>query len=199
MELLGWLMSGLLVIMVTMFVTAVTTTGEWRKAIPFGLGVLVLLAGVVVLWFATTNKPFSPAPSVGPTGKDFYEVVLEETTITGKTVVVVKDSSGRFYVSEFDEPLAVKKILVVNQDKFKPLLSPEKSEQPKKKLESPLPLPPEKPDQLEEHLKELKQTLEEAERLEKKLKSPLEELEEKLKSHTEKLKQLPKVAPSSQN
>ena len=121
MEGIGWLMNGFLVVMTILLVIMAIATKDWYKAIPFGVSALALFASAVVLE-VMTSKMSCPAP-VGQTEaeKDFYQVRWEEETTEGTTLVVARDNSGKFYLSEFNEPLGVKKFLVVKEGKFKPL------------------------------------------------------------------------------
>jgi len=120
------IVSGAIVLFVlgVLFIFFATSAKDWHKATPFGVGALALIAGAGILASAI-NKPPAPASDIGLTGRDSYQVMLEEKTTTGKTLVVVRDSSGKFYASEFDEPLGVAEILVVSKERFKPLLWPE--------------------------------------------------------------------------
>ncbi|TSC95109.1 MAG: hypothetical protein CEN87_121 [Parcubacteria group bacterium Licking1014_1] len=121
MESIGWWMIVVLVVMAVLLIIMAIATKNWYRAIPFGVGAFALFAGAVILE-VMTSKMSCPAP-VGQTEveKDFYQVSWEEETTEGTTLVVAKDNSGNFYLSEFNEPLGVKKFLVVKEGKFKPL------------------------------------------------------------------------------
>ena len=124
MENLGWLAIGFTIAMSVACAVAgfVVSVKGGQRAIPFGFGAFVSFGGAMVIWFVISP---SPAPNIDTTGKDFYRVVWEGKTTNGKTVVIVQDSSEKFYVSEFDEPLGVRKVLVIEKDRFRPLLSEE--------------------------------------------------------------------------
>lgn len=116
-------LAGILVAVAVVLIALAVASREWQRLVLGGsaFGLFVIAVVLVVM----TNKPSSPASSVGSTGKDFYQVLLEEETSKGTTIVVAKDSSGKFYVSEFNEPLGVTRVLVVDKEKFRPLLSEE--------------------------------------------------------------------------
>ncbi|MEK7061756.1 MAG: hypothetical protein AAB957_00650 [Patescibacteria group bacterium] len=100
------------------------STKSWHRVVPFGCCALALFFASFMILKGMIDKPSSPTSNVGLTaGKDFCQVIFEEKTANGKTVVIIKDSSGNLYVSEFDEPLGVKKILVVEKERFQPLLT----------------------------------------------------------------------------
>jgi len=125
MEIVGLFTAVMMILMALALTLLAATTKGGRKTIP-GAGALILIAGAVVLGIMTV-KSSCPAPAPNAVvEKDFYQVIWEEKTTSGKTLVVVKDSTGEFYFSEFDEPLAVKKVLVVEKDRFKPFLTAEK-------------------------------------------------------------------------
>lgn len=126
MENFGWLAIGFIVAMAIVSTVAgfvISTKGKTNGAILFGLCSLALFGGALVISFVIS--PSSPASNIGTTGKDFYQVVWEGKTTNGKTVVIVQDSLEKFYVSEFNEPLGVEKVLVIEKDKFRPLLPEE--------------------------------------------------------------------------
>ncbi|MEK7540755.1 MAG: hypothetical protein AAB529_00730 [Patescibacteria group bacterium] len=124
MNALEWLLAGILVVMVV-FLTGLATMGAvgWRRAISFTVGTIALLATATVMAVKLSSPVADSAESVG---KDFYRVEWEEKTPKGTTMVVVRDESGELYFSEFDTPLGVPKVLVVEKERFRPLLLPEK-------------------------------------------------------------------------
>ncbi|OGZ64998.1 MAG: hypothetical protein A2812_01890 [Candidatus Staskawiczbacteria bacterium RIFCSPHIGHO2_01_FULL_36_16] len=128
MEIVGLFTAVMMILMALALTLLAVATKGWRKTIP-GAGALILVAGAIVLGVMTVKLSYpAPAPDA-VVEKDFYQVIWEEKTVSGKTLVVVKDSAGEFYFSEFDEPLGVKRVLVVEKDRFKPFLPAEKPEQ----------------------------------------------------------------------
>lgn len=108
------------ILFATLTIFCIRNKEGWR-AVPFGLGAGVLFAIALML-----GGVHPVAPNADKIGKDFYQVMWEEEVSEGKTVAVVKDSSGKFYFFEFDKPLAMEKILVIEKERFQPLLLPKK-------------------------------------------------------------------------
>jgi len=134
MEIVGVFTAVMMILVAVALILLAVATKGWRKTIT-GVGALVVLVSAGILGIMTGKIMSSPAPAPNAVvEKDFYQVIWEEKTIGGKTLVVVKDSAGEFYFSEFDEPLRMKKVLVVEKGRFKPFLpveTAEKPEQPK--------------------------------------------------------------------
>lgn len=128
-----WLLIGLLIVLAVLLIGLAVAIGNESRAIPFVVGALAMIAGAATMWFAT-SKPSSPSSIVTLTEKDSCPVILEEKISGGKTIVVAKDSSGKFYVSELDKPLEAQNsvvLMTLDDGSFKLLLR----QQPKEKSE----------------------------------------------------------------
>ncbi len=85
-----------------------------------------LFAGGTGIAMAVTMSPCQAQPVREATNeRDFYQILLEEKTPDGKTAVVAKDSEGQLHFGEFQEPLGVKKVLVIGKGRFRPLFPQE--------------------------------------------------------------------------